>query len=147
MVQVSGLTQDLMARKKKVLIIDDEPDILSLLTVILQGGKYEVLEARAADAALDLLEHETVDLVISDIRMPGMSGIEFLGELREWDMNLPVIFITGNKDLSRAVASGVTAFIKKPFKKDTILKAVQKAFHSNGKHASQEPSLEPLEEF
>ena len=128
-----------MAQKKKILIVDDELSVLALLRTILKNGKYDVLEARAADAALDILEHESVDLVISDIRMPGMSGIEFLDELREWDMDLPVIFVSGqgsDRDWAKAVQSSASALIEKPFKKDAILKAVHKAFHSNGSRAA-----------
>ena len=144
----STLTQNLMARKKKVLIVDDEPAVLSLLRTVLKQGKFEVVEARAADDALNLLEHESVDLVISDIRMPGMSGIELLDELREWDMDLPVIFISGkgtDREWAQAVQSSASALIEKPFKKEALLKAVQKAFHHNGSR----PALaeEVLEDF
>ena len=117
-----------MPGKKRVLIVDDEAEILSLVRTILTKNKFEVFEASSADSALDLLEHESVDLVISDITMPGMSGIEFLDEVRQWDMDLPVIFVSG-QDSSRQranAAAGVSALIEKPFKKDILLKTVHK---------------------
>lgn len=122
-----------MAGKKRILIVDDEAGILSLLRAILTKSKFEVLEASSADSALELLEHETVDLVISDITMPGMGGIEFLEEVRQWDIDLPVIFVSG-QDSSRQrakAAAGASALIEKPFKKDILLKTVHKVL-SNG---------------
>ena len=117
-----------MPRKKRVLVVDDEAEVLSLVGTILKKSRFEVLKAASADPALDLLEHEEVDLVISDITMPGMSGIEFLEEVREWDMALPVIFLSGqdsSRQRAKAVA-GASALITKPFKKDTLLKTVHK---------------------
>lgn len=123
-----------MPRRKRILIVDDEVGVLALLRTILKKARYEVLECLSADSALDMLEHETVDLVISDIRMPGMSGIEFLNEVREWDMELPVIFVSGKStdhDWAKAMQSSASALIEKPFKKEAVLKAVHQAL-SNG---------------
>ena len=133
-----------MPSKKRVLIVDDEAGVLSLLNTILTKNKFEVLEASSADTALDMLEHETVDLVISDITMPGMNGLEFLEEVREWDMELPVIFVSG-QDSSRARAkavSGASAIVKKPFKKDALLKAVHNALAQGAVPAAPAEDLE-----
>ena len=122
-----------MPRKKRILIVDDEVGVLSLLRTILKKAKFEVLESRSADSALELLEHEVVDLVISDIKMPGMSGVEFLNEVREWDMDLPVIFVSGkgtDHDWLTALQSSASDLIEKPFKKEVLLKAVNRALHS-----------------
>ena len=138
-----------MPRKKRVLIVDDEEGMLALLRTILKKEKYEVLESMSADSALELLEHETVDLVISDIRMPGMSGIEFLDEVREWDMDLPVIFVSGkgsDKDWARAVQSSATGVVEKPFKRETLMKAVRQAM-SNGNGSASIPKAIQDSEF
>src|SRR3989338_8443423 len=133
-----------MPRRKRVLIVDDEVGMLSLLRAILKKEKLEVLESRSAVSALDLLEHETVDLVILDIKMPGMSGIEFLDEVRQWDMDLPVIFVSGkgaDGDWAETIRSNASALIEKPVKKEALLKAVHRAF-SNGRGPSPKNSKE-----
>ena len=133
-----------MPGKKRVLIVDDEAGVLSLLNIILTKNRFEVLEASSAATALDMLEHESVDLIISDITMPGMNGLEFLEEVREWDMELPVIFVSG-QDSSRARAKAVTgasAVVEKPFKKDTLLKAVHKALAGSAVPSEPEEDLE-----
>lgn len=129
-----------MPSKKRVLIVDDEVGTLSLLSLILKRDHFDVLEAASANSALDVLEHQTVDLVISDITMPGMSGLEFLDEVRQWDMDLPVIFVSGN-DSSRQrakAAAGASALIEKPFKKDTLLKIVHKVLSNGSAHENTE---------
>ncbi|OGR82696.1 MAG: hypothetical protein A2901_08270 [Elusimicrobia bacterium RIFCSPLOWO2_01_FULL_54_10] len=126
-----------MPRKKRVLVVDDDIGILALLRAILKKD-FEVTEARTADSALEMLEHEAVDLVISDMKMPGMSGLEFLHEVREWDMELPVIFVSGRdggKSKDTAAGTDASAFIQKPFKKETLLKTVRQVL-SNGHSAA-----------
>jgi CheY-like chemotaxis protein len=122
-----------VARKKKILVVDDDKETVSLIRSILtHDKKYEVCTAGTAEEALQLLESESVDLVLSDLSMPGMSGAEFLSELRNWDGALPVIFVSGHgkdKDWSAAVQGEASAMIAKPFRKETLLKAVQKVFN------------------
>ena len=133
-----------MAQKKKILIVDDDAGVLALLRTILKREKFSVLESRSADGALELLEHESVDLVISDLKMPGMSGIEFLDELREWDMDLPVIFVSGKgseRDWSGAIRAGASVLVEKPFKKETLLKAVHKALSEKSNRPEIEESV------
>jgi DNA-binding NtrC family response regulator len=115
-----------MLIKKRVLIVDDEADILVILRTLLKKNKFEVLEASSADCALNLLENESVDLIISDIVMPGMNGRDFVKEVRQWDMNMPVIFISGKDTISKKDLSHISAFIEKPFSKDTLLKTIHK---------------------
>lgn len=125
-----GVDSGHMGSKKKILVVDDEPATLSLVRSILRHEKFDVLEALSGEEALEILENETVDLVISDLRMPGMSGVELLDELREWDGSLPVIFISGwgkEKDWLEAVRANASALIEKPFRKDVLVKAVRRA--------------------
>src|SRR5438477_202792 len=83
-------------KKKRILVVDDDKDIVVLLKSILtKEKKYDVLTALAAEEALNILENENVDLVMTDLKMPGMTGAEFLSELRNWDTDLPVIFVSG----------------------------------------------------
>ena len=137
-----------MPRKKRILIVDDEPGVLALLRTILKKEKFEVLESLSADDALELLEHETVDLVISDIKMPGMSGIEFLDEVREWDMDLPVLFVSGkgtDRDWSKVMQSSASGVIEKPFKRETLMKAIHQALSNGSAPAANHKSIQDSE--
>ena len=119
-----------MAQKKRVLVVDDDIEVPRLIRLMLKREKLEVIEALCAEEALDILENESVSLVISDLKMPGMSGVNFLAELREWDAAIPVIFVTGygkEKDWDRVFRYNASAIIEKPFRRETILKAVRKA--------------------
>lgn len=118
-----------MNRKAKVLVVDDDHATLDLLRMILQKDKYEVMLATTAEEGLQTLESWNADLVITDLKMPGMDGIEFLSELRDWDTELPVILLSATANLKSLNGAShlATAIISKPFKKDTILKAVRKA--------------------
>jgi two-component system NtrC family response regulator len=123
-------------KKKRILVVDDDKETVALLKNILtKEKKYEVLTALAAEDALSLLESENVDLVMTDLKMPGMTGAEFLSELRNWDGGLPVIFVSGcakDDDWQEAIRDQASALISKPFRKETILKAVSKALSPNG---------------
>ncbi len=97
---------------------------------ILSHANFQVIEASSGEEALQLLESEKVDLVISDLKMPGMSGADLVNELREWDTTLPVVFVSGwakEKDWLDAIRTHASAMIPKPFRSQAILSAVQKA--------------------
>lgn len=120
-----------MRQREKILVVDDDSDILRLLRKILEGEQFEVIECLSAENALEILENQVPDLVISDLRMPGMSGVDFINELREWDSKLPVIFVSGwgkEDEWLEAIHTHASALIPKPFHKETILEAVHKAF-------------------
>ena len=106
-----------MGREKVILIVDDEEDILELLSVILHDEGLRVLAASNGVEALGILAEEKIDLVISDVRMPQMNGIELLTELKNKGPHPPVVFISGYSDISEeeAYALGVARFIFKPF--------------------------------
>ncbi len=123
-----------MAQKRKILIVDDDADILTILRGMLKREKFEVMDALCAEEALDILENQDVDLVISDLVMPGMSGKDLLKELREQDSTIPVIFVSGtgnDNEWLQAVRSNACAFIEKPFHRETLLDAIQKAFQES----------------
>lgn len=114
----------------KILLIDDEIDQLHLLHTILSSEKYQLKECTSAEEALDLLEKEEVDLIIADLCLTGLSGTDFVCELRKWDNTTPVIFVSGygkDADWSCAVQTHTSDLISKPYTKETILKAVHNA--------------------
>ena len=77
-----------------ILVVDDEPNYQIVLSELLKDEGYEVFTADSAEAALPLLRTTDLDLVLTDMKMPGMDGIEFLKKIKEFDPELPVILIT-----------------------------------------------------
>jgi len=119
--------QDTGKRLNSVLIVDDEPGILSFLQKGLAARFSLVETAPNADAADALLSRCHFDLIISDIRLPGRSGVEWVGELREQDQMMPVIFMTAHADLQTAITAlraGASDFILKPFRLEQMQAAV-----------------------
>jgi DNA-binding NtrC family response regulator len=114
-------------RLNSVLIVDDEPGILSFLQKGLASQFSLVEVASDADAADGLLSRCHFDLIISDIRLPGRSGVEWVGQLRDQDVQTPVIFMTAHADLQTAITAlraGASDFILKPFRVEQMLAAV-----------------------
>ncbi len=105
--------------RKKILVVDDYPPARKLIAEALtQNGDYEVTEAGDGKEALRLLGNVAHDMVISDVLMPGMSGIELLSALREINPGMPVLMITAYPALELSVAAmkkGAVDFIRKPF--------------------------------
>ncbi len=115
---------------KKILVADDEIGIRQSLKKILEKEGYEVLTASNGEEAFKAIRSNSVDLLISDIRMAGMDGLELLKVCKSVSPYTEVIMITGYASVDTAVDSmkqGAYDYITKPFKKADILKAVQKA--------------------
>lgn len=115
----------LQVNKKRVLVVDDYVPTRKLIAEALsQAGAYEVTEARDGAEAVEVFHRVPHDLVISDIMMPGMSGIELLGILRKINPCLPVIMITAHPALELSVSAmkmGAVDFLKKPFAIDDLV--------------------------
>src|SRR5688500_16155634 len=113
----------------KVLIIDDEPSILSVLYSLL-GDQYECKTAASAVEALEYLREEHFDLVLSDIMMPGMSGLELLEEITRSNRDIVVILISGNLNIQSAIEAmrrGAYDYVTKPFNLSDVETAVSRA--------------------
>jgi two-component system KDP operon response regulator KdpE len=105
------------ANRPRVLVCDDEQQILRALRVILRDAGFEALPANDAEEALDLAAVEHPDAAIIDLVLPDMDGIELCRQLREWsDMPLIVLSAVGDEDAKvRALAAGADDYITKPF--------------------------------
>lgn len=113
---------------KKILVVDDEKDIVDILaTELVALGAIPIIAHNVADA-LKCIESNDIELVISDIRMPGSSGVELLDSIRKTRVDLPVILVTGFADLSvaEALARGAEAMVQKPFELDALFGLVEK---------------------
>ena len=112
-----------MSDRAQVLIVDDEEQMLLAMETVLQGLGHQVLKARDGKEALNLLEKIKPDLVISDMRMPEMSGLELLAAIQKRDPQLPVVVITAYGTITQAVEAmqhGEFDFITKPFSADDL---------------------------
>ena len=110
---------------ERILVVDDELDMLMLLRMIIEDNTdYEVDTTNNPSEALKMVMKNDYDLVISDLKMPGMDGLELFDEVKEMDPDLPLIIITAYGSLEtsdEAIKKGVADFITKPFRKDSIL--------------------------
>ena len=106
--------------KKKILIVDDEPGIVNLLSMRLKAKGYEVFEAFDGLQCVKIAEEEMPDLILLDIKMPHMSGIKAFNKLIQMDItkNIPVVFMTAYPKLevkNQVAFMGAKGFISKPF--------------------------------
>ena len=122
-----------MSRSPKVLIVDDETSILDTLRILLKRDGYEVHTAVGGQQGVDALREVQPDFVLTDIRMPGVSGIEVLNAAREMDPTLPVILMTAQASLQsaiQAVNQGAFHYVQKPFSNDEMLVVCRRAAES-----------------
>jgi putative two-component system response regulator len=114
----------------RILVIDDEDVIRMLMLEILEAAGHEVVDAETAERALVLLEASEFDLVVSDVIMPGLSGLELLGAVRAKRASLPVVLVTGAgtyETLSQALTRGAAGLVTKPFAHADLQSAVADA--------------------
>lgn len=115
---------------KRVLAVDDEPNMRRLLEITLRQAGYQPLIAANGREALDILKKDGADVVISDLHMPQMDGISLLKQMRESDMNIPVIIVTAHGEIDSAVNAmklGASDYILRPFDLETIELALDRA--------------------
>ena len=119
-----------MTRRSSILIVDDERSIRDTLALILSSEGYPVRTAGSAEDGLARLEEQRADLVILDVRLPGMDGLEALKEIKTRDAETEVLMISGHATLSDAVTatrSGAFDFLQKPLDRDRVLITVRNA--------------------
>lgn len=120
--------QDL--NKPAILVVDDDCQILYILQAMLSEEGFLVLPANSAAEALALLEESNVQVVLTDICMPVIDGIELAGKIHGLDPDLPVLIMTAYANVDVAISAlqhGVFDFIYKPFKRDLLVHAINKA--------------------
>ncbi len=118
-----------------ILIVDDEPNYRLILSEITKEEGYEVLTAESAEKAMPIVRETDLDLVITDMRMPGMDGMEFLKEIKIFNPELPVIMITAFGEVEKAVKAmqtGAFNYLTKPFNNEELVVSIQKAIAHYG---------------
>ena len=113
-----------------LLLVDDDPGLLKLLGMRLVSEGYSVVTAESGQEGLKVLSREKVDLVISDLRMDEMDGLQLFAEIQKQQPGMPVIILTAHGSIPDAVAAtqqGVFSFLTKPVDKDALYKAIDSA--------------------
>lgn len=116
---------------EKILAVDDEPDMLKLLTMIIRDKtSYEIVTTNNPVEAVELAKKTAFDLVIADLKMPGLDGVNFIKAVREFDKDVPIIILTAYgtiESATEAMQNGAFDFLTKPFRKEQILFTIEKA--------------------
>ena len=118
-----------MSALRKVLVVDDDPVVGKSFDRVLSSKGYAVITASNAQEALNKLDTEKYDLLFTDIKMPGMSGLDMAEQLRQRQPWLPVVIVTGYgspENEARAEAAGVSSFLRKPLSPEMIEGSAQK---------------------
>ena len=119
-----------MSQKPSVLVVDDESGILDTLRILLRNEGFEVTTAQGGKAGLEQIRAGIHDLILSDVRMPQVSGLDILNAAREQDPMTPVILMTAQASLQsaiQAVNSGAFYYIQKPFSNDELVAILRRA--------------------
>ena len=114
----------------KALIIDDEHPTLFMFNLFLDAYGYEVITAENAAAGIELFKKENPSIVFTDIKLPGMDGLDTLKMLKSIDPSVQVIVMTGHGDqdlMKQAMELNATAFLNKPIERAALEKALKKA--------------------
>ncbi|MBE0619269.1 MAG: response regulator [Burkholderiales bacterium] len=123
-----------MSALHKVLVVDDDPVVGKSFDRVLSGKGYAVITASSGQEALDKLETENYDVVFTDIKMPGMSGLEMAEQVKQRRPWLPVVIVTGYGspgNEARAEAAGVSGFLRKPLSPEMIENSAEKAMSAS----------------
>ena len=113
---------------KKIMIVDDEPMMIKIADRALKDF-YQTIQASSGEEALELFDSQSPDMIISDLKMPSMSGEELQKKINERGENLPFIFMTADEEYDNAEAN----FIRKPVKAEELLNLVNRLFEKTGR--------------
>ncbi len=138
-----------MQSDKVVHVIDDDEAMRKSLAFMLRAAKLEVQTYASATEFLEHLPQAKSGCVVTDVRMPGISGIDLLKRLRELKVAMPVIVITGHGDVPLAVQAmkeGAIDFLEKPFEEEAMLAAVRSAFDVQAMDADRQRAVAEIQE-
>jgi DNA-binding NtrC family response regulator len=143
-------TETAMTTSKKLLVVDDDPVVGRSFNRVLSDKGYAVITARNGEEALRKLDEEAYDVVFTDIKMPGMSGLEVAERVKARQPWLPVVIVTGygtEENEAKAEGAGVSGFLRKPLSPDMIEDSTEKALLERAAHAAPQEApavAEPL---
>jgi DNA-binding NtrC family response regulator len=132
----------------RILIVDDEEDLISTMAERLELRGFQVDTATTGADALTLVAESTYSVLILDVKMPGISGLELMTRIKQEQPNLPVILFTGHSSLAdarRGTQEGASAYLLKPIKIDEMMNTIRNAIGGNEDQAPplQDPAGHP----
>ncbi|OGO23568.1 MAG: hypothetical protein A2144_14745 [Chloroflexi bacterium RBG_16_50_9] len=128
--------------KKRILVVDDDPAILRLLSTNLKARGYETTTANNGEESLEVMQSELVDLIILDIMMPRVDGVEVCRRIREWS-DVPIIILSARgdeKDKVKCLDLGADDYLTKPFGISELIARIKTAFRHRG-----DPTVAPAQ--
>lgn len=131
-----------MTNKPTVLVVDDDPGMLQLLAMRLEASGYNLVTASSGERALEIMNRQSVDTVVTDLRMEGMDGLELFDKLHAKWPSTPVIMLTAHGSIREAVAAtqkGLFAFLTKPVDKGELLSTLDKALRIHLPQEEEQP--------
>lgn len=135
----------------RILVIEDDAELLGVLSALLESEGHEVVGAPSGEQALLSASQSSFDLVIADVRMEGMSGLDAIEKVKQEDSGIKSLVITGyasEEDSIRAISLGVEAYLKKPFSLDELLDSVNRALRDlESEKAAQSQRMELTASF
>jgi DNA-binding NtrC family response regulator len=132
-----------LSSKQTILVVDDDLHILEVIEARLTSAGYKVLTAASAEEALRSIKTHQIDLMVSDVRMPGVGGLELLKEVRALRLSFPVVFLTAYgtiPDAVEAVKAGAVDYLTKPFDGRDLIRKVQEVLKKSASHPAKEES-------
>lgn len=129
-----------MSEAKRVLIVEDDQSLRAVIRMVLEQAGYEISKARHGIAALELIDSQTPDVVVADMRMPLMSGVELIGRLRSdpTTASIPIVLPSGLLP-DPQVSSLVDAVVAKPLEPAELLAAIRGSFNAAGDSPPSDP--------
>ena len=121
---------------EKILVVDDEPDTVSLLSMTLARVGYSVVKAMSGKSCLEQVQKEKPDLIVLDVMLPDMSGLEVLKALRAGADATPVVFFTAKgrvEDMTQGLEAGAYRYLVKPTSRERLLETVKAALADSKK--------------
>src|SRR5689334_22347577 len=118
------------AEETSLLVVDDDPAVLKTTRRLLERRGYRVVACESGEDALRWLDHQRFDVMLSDVQMPGTDGLRLLRAVRDRDLDLPVVLVTGNPNVETAAAAveyGAFQYLIKPVSSDRLDQVVDRA--------------------
>jgi two-component system KDP operon response regulator KdpE len=112
-------------KKKRILVVDDQPKVLAFITIDLKLRGFDVICAGSGEQALEMIHEGKPDIMLLDILMPGMSGIDVLKKLRLFTKMPVIAFSASPENRVPAISAGANDFIHKPFDADDMMKTIK----------------------
>jgi DNA-binding response OmpR family regulator len=116
--------------RESVMIIDDDPRLNRLLQMVLESAGYQVMAFTEAQAALSALDSDTPDVIVLDLRMPGMDGFEFYSEVQKRGVEVPIVVASAFGATQAKEQMGAAAALAKPFMPDDLVSVVRRLLDS-----------------